>query len=1674
MVDLGRAVISLGRLVGLLGNDGSVQWGFLVDPLDTTLESAANPDEFANLLSALFEAEVVSYGLKADDLAWIPIETVGGIKAGLVWNTTPGSLLRIGFGTQATFNEHASLAVLARLVRLANKEINVELGDIAFGGSFPSPLTFLTGGSIAGRIPPPGTAGPLALGLTVGAQSGERSLVFPEPELAWDGVRMVVFVLRAWLRQAATAGPADSLLQRVDEHLFAMLGDPQTAIPPVFPLDAMQSPPDVEAWRKAVLTTEGEASGALTFLWHARALLTGNKSSNFLGGSIWFALPGPPSANELPPVAGTPPAGELKDDDGRAFLGIRSQTPTPSGARDLVLLLRPPTGDAIEVTLARNEGGKVTRPPIDNNASAAIAKAVGQLSNSGLAVVSSDQPPVTLSFFEAMLSNSDAPELNGLYSLRLDFTDGKPVWLRLVTPSPTPSLDLLSPAKVDPQKALADIVPWILNTLVPPATSDPAVVKLTNLLAQLLAEHFVGPEPDAVTVLRRLAAVLKPADGKLDIGPLAITLGESTIASEMTLGPFAAGDLQVGGAEAPVHVGKVKLTASGGDTNGFGVALTDLRLGRIGQSAGCLAGSVIPDLREVAGFLLTLGWTDDVGVTLEGGGKIPVQRTIGGVEIVSLNVDVTPGLLSVGIDLSFELAMVRVSAYDLAIEIDPKGPRASLGGLGVGLDTGAIRLAGMFGETSRGDYVGGAVVTLGDLFELSAIGGYTQVEKNPGDPSPEEASLFIFASLVAPLGGPPFCFVTGIAGGFGYNRGLPAQGLLAEHPFMQVMSGDLKLGGTGASDTGRLEVLSAQFPAQEGSHWIAAGVQFTSFGFIDGKLLVVVGTGHRFSLSILGLAKFAISPIASFELAFDATMDEQSLVIVAGMTPNSYIVHPDIFSLRGDFGLGVWHSGDHAGDFVLSIGGYHKYFNKPAHYPALERVTTKAVIYGFVNLSVECYFACTPQALMAGARMSLWAEFEGIGAGLEVFVDVWIKWDPFFMQASIGIVVWLQLLARIEVSAILEIHTPDFGGRAIVDYGLGSLEVDFGDPPRGDGALSLDAFLTRQLGVPAQADGANGAVVSRFSSDDRAGLMRVDVLSGRATEGRPAASGAQEGLTIATAVAVNAEFSFTVRTRLPLDGDEVPAFLPEGPFLVMGGIDLPLCETTKCASRFVVHLLVAEGTAPPAPSKPHSTTWQTDSFPVATFGGDAPHEAQADNEPARQAIATLSPQTKRVLTDQLLVDYAATTMPSDGAANVEAAVFEPSQPHEVLPLPLAQPPGTPSSARAPRPPLTIKGVKAKGSASGARRSVAGRRGSTLEHLAASTAAPLHVLSRTADLQRPVVSTRQGPLSVARPPAGTVVISPPASAARRVELAAVSLRVLPVRAPTPVTATRLGRLSRAPNARSAALTPPDGVLGPFQTTISVAQGRATRLVLDGGRRPRGLLRFSGASQVVRAIVLGAAGDPLADGYFGEDQRLALPPLARQVVLVGEGTHSPLARGAARESIGIDPGSTLLALAPRTFAGHGCVLHVRSRIALAARELDSAPGAQVLREATAMRLLFPPVPAGSSLVLRVAATAPGAGDAADEVRWATADAQLSELRAVIGPDSTALVMAVVATAAWELDLEVGAQWRIVSIAVTPREARSLAARLRSQPRWDLVDDRRQRAAATTDARVALEVA
>ncbi|HEV2069816.1 MAG TPA: DUF6603 domain-containing protein [Acidimicrobiales bacterium] len=1616
MPKLGQALLSLGKLIGLLDQSGAVSWVWFGAPQKTLSNVATNRTELGPLMRALLNSDDGPTVLVGTNL-WVPL-AVGPVHVGLAW--TPNDDLRLGLGVKAGGDDFG-VAVLARLLKVPGDPQVSELGAVQFSGELPKP-EFLTSASIDGSVEVGSTS---SFGLTVAnAVPEKKALVLESDELIWDCLRLVVFVLQSWV-QAETNDP---FLARLNEHLFPMLGKPESDIK-AFPLfDGMGTLPKFEPWAGSVLTLEGNAAGALTFLWHARALITGNEDPDFLEGSLWFPLTaGSGAVDGQPPVGGK--GKPFEDSITGAFIGITLNSSVPT----LALRLRKDSNDVTIALAAAQTPSGITRPKVK-------AKDLDALE-----AFFASQETEPLDYKNGLLTilsgtaSSKVEGFDGSYKLGLLLVKEKPVGYSLAPPN-GPTIDV-PPGDIDGKKLLGLVVLWVVNAL--SAEESVEVQSVMKALGTVIAKSLdPAKSPDPMALLRALAPLLNKGLNS----PAELNVAGNSLLATASLGPLAVGP----GSNPPIHLGRMYVEAHYPESE-FIISLSDLRLGpkSPGVSPDGLLGALLPDLRQVPGFSLKSAYNGtNKAFTLSGGGKVPIQRTLGPFEIAALLVAVDKEWLTVGIDLSFELAALRITAFELGVRYpfdDKKAPDPFLHGLGLSFDSGAVKLSGMFGAVGKAgatDYVGGAVVSVADSFELSAIGGYTQVQGQP-------ASLFLFGSLVTPLGGPPWCFVTGIAGGFGYNRALPPPGLLARHPFLQVMSGELELGGDAMS---ALEKLSGAFQVQEGQHWVAAGLQFVSFGFINGKLVLALGMGSRFSLTLSGTAAFGINPVAYFELGFEATADADHLLVLASISPNSYFIDPDLFNLRGDFALGVWYGGHHAGDFLLSIGGYHRHFTPPTHYPDLSPVGVKAM-YGVLRLSVEGFFACTPRALMGGAKVSLSGEFAGIGAGLEVGMEVYIEWEPFLIQATLKVTVWFEFWGRHEVGVALEIHTPPFGGLATIDAAVTSFEIDFGEALERPPPPALHQFLTKQLGIPARWHKL-GAAVERFNSATAAGLLRVDVLSGRAVEAPAPTSAEQEGLG-KSRIAVNAEFSFSVSTNLPL-GDPLAL---ESPATVQGNVNLPLCNTTNLTSKLTIG-------GPKISSA--KIDWQADLFPAATFGPPI-EPSQADEPDAASAIAAESTEKPVVaLYDRAVVTYRAKTDPvEDDAGNLGAEVRalerEDSLPGEDYPLPLGWPEHEEKKPvfGTSRPTYLLGAVPA-GAGLISSAPTRSRREHALASLRSRRPRPLRVSTTTGALQRIPRPPRFPAMTVAGPPAAAPLISPPMSPLRRRELFAVSLRVLPITSPVTRPRQRLETRSRAPGLARRDVRVPVGAEQPFSTSLTVTAGRAVVVDLSGDGLGRGHLALNGR-QTVRVVFLGSAGEFISDNYVTGDGAIRIPSSGRRAVLVGEGFDPPLADSAGASpsapmrSVGIEHDSVLLAVGPKVMAGHGCVVDIRAEAPQARSLLDSVPGFVALGSATNVRLFLPPLRRGWSAVLRVAPRVADPGPASDQVHWLSVDATLRHLHPVISPDETALVMGVEASTRWSLDVDLSPRWRLVGVALSPGQPRELARLLSTRSAWDLVDDR-----------------
>ncbi|MEM9780424.1 MAG: DUF6603 domain-containing protein, partial [Pseudomonadota bacterium] len=263
-------------------------------------------------------------------------------------------------------------------------------------------------------------------------------------------------------------------------------------------------------------------------------------------------------------------------------------------------------------------------------------------------------------------------------------------------------------------------------------------------------------------------------------------------------------------------------------------------------------------------------------------------------------------------------------------------PRVSavpqLDGLGLDYQSGPVQMAGAFQRNGPGDYAGAALLGT-EALTLTALGSYVATD--------EGKSLFVYAVLDRPLGGPAFFFVTGLAAGFGYNRALALPPVKEVARFPLIAQATKPATKTPDLNAGLAELRDA-VPVEFGQYFLAVGIKFNSFKLIDSFALLSVQFGRNFEVDLLGLSRAVIpppdagkTPVAKVEVALKAVFrpEEGVLRLDAVLTEASFLLSRKC-KLRGGFAFYAWfkdQGGHQAGDFVATLGGYHPQFDLKAH-----------------------------------------------------------------------------------------------------------------------------------------------------------------------------------------------------------------------------------------------------------------------------------------------------------------------------------------------------------------------------------------------------------------------------------------------------------------------------------------------------------------------------------------------------------------------------------------------------------------------------------------------------------------------------------------------------------------------------------------------------------------------
>lgn len=483
---------------------------------------------------------------------------------------------------------------------------------------------------------------------------------------------------------------------------------------------------------------------------------------------------------------------------------------------------------------------------------------------------------------------------------------------------------------------------------------------------------------------------------------------------------------------------------------------------------------------------------------------IPIQKTFGPLSIQKLGFSVTLEGLKVQVNFSVSKSGVTVQVYGLGLTIalfDSFSVRPDLAGLGLIVKWDAVAFDGTLLSVGDGQYDGSIGIKIG-RFGISALGSYATT-----DPP----SFFLFVMVNAPIGGVPAFFVKGISGGFGFNRSLlmPPLAQVASYPLvLGATPGPKNPFGIDPSITTFTSAMAEYMAVSIGDYWGAAGLRFTTYGTLDSYALATVAWGTQLQIALLGMSTLTmpppaieesvpLPPVAYAQLAIEAvyTSSDGALEISGQLTPTSYVLSKKC-QITGGFALYFWlPPSEYKGQFVVTLGGYNPYYQRPSYYPTVPLLGF-TVWLGFVSVTGGVYFAITSHAAMMGISVNTTYKTGPFKAWFKVNADFLVQWKPFHYDiqagASVGVSTTLQIgkirtTMSVSAGATLHIWGPDFSMSGTIELLGFSFSFTTGaastqTPAPIDWQEFQDSFLTTGSGTASPAPMAADVLATAASA----------------------------------------------------------------------------------------------------------------------------------------------------------------------------------------------------------------------------------------------------------------------------------------------------------------------------------------------------------------------------------------------------------------------------------------------------------------------------------------------------------------------------------------------------------------------------------------------------------------
>ena len=438
---------------------------------------------------------------------------------------------------------------------------------------------------------------------------------------------------------------------------------------------------------------------------------------------------------------------------------------------------------------------------------------------------------------------------------------------------------------------------------------------------------------------------------------------------------------------------------------------------------------------------------------------IDVGKYAGPLHIARLGFEMGGDAVTLYVDAGLSLSVLLLEFLGLYLSIPLKsGGKTEYGmsGMAVSLSRPPLSLSGglyLSKEAGMELYNGEAALQF-KSFGATVLCSYGQF-------SDGLSSLFGYLMIDFAFGGPPVFYVTGLAGGFGYNRGIALPSRIQDveqFPFVAAAmgKGSLKPDMTPA---GVLVEMNQYIKPCKGQYFFSLGIRFTSFGIVESFALLNMEFGVKLRLSMLGISKLSLppgssEPFAYAQLALKLVLapDDGVVSVEGALSSESYLLDKNC-KLHGGFALFVWFGkNEHAGDFVITLGGYRSGFYVP-HYPAADRLGVNWKMGNNLTLDADFYFALTPSCIMMGGNMSLTYEWGRIKAWFRVWAEFFMQWKPFLYECSVGVNIGASFrwdffpfykTFSVELGAELKLWGPPFGGEVHISWFVISLTIRMG------------------------------------------------------------------------------------------------------------------------------------------------------------------------------------------------------------------------------------------------------------------------------------------------------------------------------------------------------------------------------------------------------------------------------------------------------------------------------------------------------------------------------------------------------------------------------------------------------------------------------------------------------